>query len=60
MDPLWAPACTGYPGADNNADNNDNDDRRDSYGYFGLIVKREKNAWANICSNEHALWRDIC
>jgi hypothetical protein len=42
MGPLWAPACTGYPGADNNADNNY--DGRDSGGheYLALSVKTKK------------------
>ena len=39
MDPLWPPACTGYPGADNNT----NYDHRDSHGDLNLIVKRKRS-----------------
>lgn len=42
MDPLWAPACTGYPGADNNGDDNANYDSGDTYGYLKLIGKRKR------------------
>jgi hypothetical protein len=42
MDPLWLPACTGYPGADNNSDNN-NYDRGDSHGSLSLIVKGKRS-----------------
>ena len=59
MDPSWVPACTGYPGADNNANNNAYYDRWDSYGYLSLIVKRQSSACAHICLNEYALRLDI-
>jgi hypothetical protein len=42
MDPLWLPACTGYPGADNNSDYN-NYDRGDSHGSLSLIVKEKRS-----------------
>jgi hypothetical protein len=40
MDPLWLPACTGYPGADNNSDNYY--DLWDSYDYLNLIIKTKR------------------
>jgi hypothetical protein len=43
VDPLWIPACTGYPGADNNSDYNANYDSGDSYAHLRLIVKRKRS-----------------
>jgi hypothetical protein len=43
MDPLWPPACTGYPGADNNGDNNANYDHRDSHGDLNLIIEGKRS-----------------
>jgi hypothetical protein len=43
MDLLWPPACTGYPGTDNNTDNNENYDHRDSDAYLSLIVQRKRS-----------------
>jgi len=50
MDPSWAPACTGYPGADND----DYYDRLNSYGYLSLVAKTGMSTWARICLHAYA------
>jgi hypothetical protein len=52
---LWVSACTGYPGADNNTD--DNDDRRDSRGHPILIYRPEiPFQWEKI---NHEIFSDV-
>lgn len=55
MDRLWAPACTGYPGADNN----DYYDRLNSYGYLRLVVKKGISTCAHSCLHEYAFRHNI-